>query len=196
MTIPLFPLNAVVFPDGEMQLRIFEPRYIDMVSECLRIGSGFGVCLIREGEEAGESSDFIPIGTYVKIIDWDQMEDGLLGITIKGEKRFKVLKSEVQKDNLCIGEVLWLDEYDGLLPDSYQSFSDLLKEIGNRYELSFLTESERFNEANWVSERLADLLPFEMSAKQELLEMDNALHRFDYMQGLLEKIDAGNLAYS
>jgi uncharacterized protein len=196
MMIPLFPLNAVVFPEGEMQLRLFEPRYIDMVSECLRIDSGFGICLIKEGDEAGEAADFFPMGTYVKIIDWDQMEDGLLGITVKGEKRFKVLKSEIQKDNLCVGEVLWLDEYDGLLPDSYQSFSDLLKEIGNRYELPFLTESERFNEANWVSERLADLLPFEISAKQELLEMDNALHRFDYMQGLLEKIDAGNLAYS
>lgn len=196
MTIPLFPLNTVIFPEGEMQLRIFEPRYIDMVSECLRQDDGFGVCLIEEGNEAGEAAKFFPMGTYVKIIDWDQMDDGLLGITIKGERRFKVERSEIQSDNLNIGDVIWLDEDDNLIPDAYQNFPDLLKVIGNRYELAFLTESERFNEANWVSDRLADLLPFDMSTKQALLEMDNALHRFDYMQGLLEKIDAGDLAYS
>jgi Lon protease-like protein len=196
MTIALFPLNTVVFPEGEMQLRLFEPRYIDMVSECLRLNSNFGICLIQKGEEAGKPAGFFPMGTSVKIIDWDQMADGLLGITVKGEQRFKVESFEIQSDNLSIADVSWLDEDENHIPDAYQNFPDLLKVIGNRYELSFLTESKRFNEANWVSDRLADLLPFEMSAKQALLEMDNALHRFDYMQGLLEKIDAGDLAYS
>ncbi len=196
MTITLFPLNAVIFPEGEIQLRIFEPRYLDMVSECLRLDSGFGICLIREGEEAGEAAEFFPMGTYVKVIDWDRMDDGLLGITVKGEQRFKVIQYDVQKNNLCLGDIVWLDEDDELLPDSYQSFSDLLKEIGNRYELPFVTESERFEEGNWVSDRLAELLPFELSAKQELLEMDNALNRFDYMRGLLERIDAGDIALS
>jgi len=196
MKIPLFPLNTVIFPEGELPLRLFEPRYIDMVSECLRMDSGFGICLIQEGEEAGQVAEFFPMGTYVKIIDWDKTDDGLLGITVKGERRFKVDQFEVQKDNLCVGEIIWLDEDDVLLPDAYQNFSDLLKEIGNRYELPFLMESERFDEANWVSERLAELLPFDLSAKQALLEMDDALHRFDYMQSLLEKIDAGDLAYS
>jgi hypothetical protein len=186
----------VIFPEGETQLRIFEPRYIDMISECLRTDSGFGICLIKEGKEVGENTDFFNMGTFVKIIDWDQMDDGLLGIRVKGERRFRVNNAEIRSDNLNVGEVEWLDEDDAILPDSYQSFSDLLKVIGNRYELPFLTDSERFDEANWVSDRLADLLPFEISAKQELLEMDNALHRFDYMQGLLEKIDVGDLAYS
>ena len=77
------------------------------------------------------------------------------------------------------------------MPVSYQGFSDLLKEIGNRYELPFVEQPERFDDAKWVSERLAELLPFEMSAKQALLEMDNALNRLDYMQALLEKIDSG-----
>jgi uncharacterized protein len=194
--IPLFPLNTVIFPEGEIQLRIFEPRYVDMVSECLRTDKGFGICLIMEGEEAGQAAKFFSMGTYVNIIDWDQMDDGLLAIMVKGEQRFKVIKSEIQKDNLCLGDIEWLDEDDEPMPDSYQSFSELLKEIGNRYELPFVNEAERFDEANWVSERLAELLPFEMSAKQALLEMDNALHRFDYMRGLLERIDSGDLALS
>lgn len=196
MNIPLFPLKTVIFPEGELPLKLFEPRYIDMVSECLRMDSGFGICLIEEGEEVGLPARFFPMGTYVKIIDWDKTEDGLLGITVKGERRFKVEHFEIQSDNLYRGEVTYLDEDDELIPDAYQNFSALLKEIGSRYELPFLNESERFDDANWVSERLAELLPFEMSAKQALLEMDDALHRFDYMRSLLEKIDAGDLTYS
>ncbi len=196
MNIPLFPLNTVVFPEGELPLRLFEPRYIDMVSECLRNDDGFGICLIEEGEESGTPAKFFSMGTYVKIIDWDSGDDGLLEIVVKGEQRFKVDSFEIQKDNLCIGDITFLDEDDELIPDAYQNFSALLKEIGNRYELPFLTESERFDEANWVSERLAELLPFDLSSKQALLEMDSPLNRFDYMQSLLEKIDAGDIAYS
>lgn len=196
MNIPLFPLNTVIFPEGELQLRLFEPRYIDMVSECLRSDSGFGICLIEEGEEAGSPAKFFPMGTYVKIIDWDNTDDGLLGITVKGERRFTVEHFKVLQDNLSIGDITWLEETNESIPEEYQNFSVLLKEIGNRYELDFLTESERFDEANWVSERLAELLPFDMSDKQALLEMDDAFHRFDYIQSLLEKIDAGEFALS
>jgi uncharacterized protein len=196
MKIPLFPLNTVLFPEGELQLRLFEPRYLDMVSECLRSDSGFGICLIREGEEAGDPADFFPMGTFVKVIDWDQMDDGLLGIKVMGERRFKVESYDVQKDNLCMGDVTLLDEDDELLPVTYQNFSDLLKEIANRYELPLMDVPERFEEAAWVSDRLAELLPFEISAKQSILEMDNALNRFDYMQALLEKIDSGEYSQS
>ncbi len=190
-TIPLFPLNTVLFPEGELQLRLFEPRYIDMVGECMKTGSGFGICLIQNGNEAGEPAEIYSMGTYVSIIDWDKMEDGLLGITVRGDRRFRVEETRVQEDKLCMAEVSYLDEDDDPMPDDYQGFSDLLKEIANRYELPFANESDRFDEANWVSERLAEILPFEMTAKQALLEMDNALHRLDYMQVLLEKIDAG-----
>ena len=193
MKIPLFPLNTVLFPEGELQLRLFEPRYLDMVSNCLRTDSGFGICLIHDGEEVGEAAEFFPMGTYATITDWNQMSDGLLGITVCGERRFRVEHHEIQADELCLGEVTWLDDVDDPMPDAYQGFSELLKEIAKRYELPFAREAERFDDANWVSERLAEILPFEMSAKQALLEMDSALHRLDYMQALLEKIDAGEL---
>lgn len=196
MKLPLFPLKTVLFPEGEMQLRLFEPRYIDMVSECLREGTNFGVCLIKEGNETGSPVVFFPTGTSVKIIDWEQMDDGLLGIRVKGERRFEVKNFSIQSDNLFVGDIVWPDEVDTVIPEAYQSFSVLLKEIINRYELTFLSDSDRFEEAIWVSDRLAELLPFETSAKQSILEMDNALNRFDYMQSLLEKIDAGDLALS
>lgn len=194
MKITLFPLNTVLFPESELKLRIFEPRYVDMVSECLRTDSGFGVCLISDGKAAGQPIEFFPMGTYARIIDWNQLPEGLLGITIKGERRFKVVRSGRRKNNLRVGEIIWLDDEDDLMPVSYRGFSDLLKEIASRYELPFADEPERFDEANWVSERLSELLPFELSAKQELLEMDSAFSRFDYIQALLEKIDTGKSA--
>ena len=194
MNIALFPLNTVLFPEGELKLRIFEPRYVDMVSECLRTNSGFGVCLISDGKAAGQSVEFFKMGTYARIIDWNQLPEGLLGITIQGERRFKVVEAGLKKDNLHIGEIIWLDDDDDLMPVSYRGFSDLLKEIANHYKLPFAGESDRFDEANWVSERLSELLPFELSAKQELLEMDSAFSRFDYIQALLEEIDTGKSA--
>tara|TARA_B110000196_G_scaffold278069_1_gene256960 strand:- start:28 stop:618 length:591 start_codon:yes stop_codon:yes gene_type:complete len=190
MKIPLFPLNTVLFPQGELQLRLFEPRYIDMVSECLRSDSGFGLCLRDESKEITKGVGFFPLGTYVKIIDWDQMNDGLLGIKVIGERRFKVENYDAQKNNLYIGNVTLLDEDDGLLPEAYQNFSHLLKEISKRYKLPLIDVPEQFEKATWISDRLAELLPFEITAKQSLLEMNNSLKRLDYMQALLIKINS------
>ena len=196
MQIPLFPLNVVLFPEGELKLRIFEPRYIDMVSDCLRNDTGFGVCLIQEDKDMAKSADFFSMGTYAKIIDWSQMEDGLLGIVIKGEKRFRVNSHKSSKNNLRVGEIDWLSDDDNPMPASYQNFSDLLKEIVVRYELPIGNMSDRFDEANWVSERLAELLPFDLPIKQEILEMNSASNRFEYMETLLKKIDSDKLMQS
>ena len=193
MKIPLFPLNVVLFPEGEIKLRIFEPRYLDMVSNCLKNDSGFGICLLQEEVSDENSIDFFLMGSYAKIINWDRMDDGLLGIVVKGEKRFRVNSYSRAKDKLCIGDVDWLSDDEAQIPDSYQNFSDLLKEIVTRYKLPIANTSTRYDEANWVSERLAELLPFDLFAKQEILEMNNAIHRFDYMQDLLKKIDTDKI---
>jgi len=193
MKIPLFPLNVVLFPEGELKLRIFEPRYIDMVSMCLRNDTGFGVCLIQEDKGIDKFVDFFSLGTYAKIIDWEKMENGLLGIVVKGEKRFRVHSHKRSKNNLCFGDVEWLSDDENTMPSSYQNFSDLLREIVIRYKLPIENMTDRFDEANWVSERLAELLPFDLPIKQEILEMNSASNRFEYMEDLLKKIDSENL---
>ena len=118
-TIPIFPLNVVLFPEGDLQLRLFEPRYIDMVRNCMKDDTGFGICLIKDGKEAGEAAQIFPLGTYSRIVDWEQMDDGLLGITVVGERRFRVETSKLQQDNLRTAEVTWLDEQDEPMPESY-----------------------------------------------------------------------------
>ncbi len=188
--IAIFPLNVVVFPEGELPLRLFEPRYLDMVKRCMRKDIGFGICLISKGNEAGVPAEINLFGTYVRIIDWEQLPGGLLGITVKGEKRFRIESSWLQDDNLRIADITYLDEDDDIIPENYQGFSELLKQIAERYELEIADEEERFEKATWVSERLAEILPFELSMKQTLLEMDKPLQRFDLMQALLEKVEA------
>ncbi|MEE8321544.1 MAG: LON peptidase substrate-binding domain-containing protein [Gammaproteobacteria bacterium] len=195
-TIPLFPLNTVLFPDGLLPLRIFETRYLDMVSECTRTDSGFGVCLIRKGKEAGEPEDCYKTGTYARIIDWGQGDDGLLEIIAKGEHRIRISDVHTRPNGLQEGKVARIEESEADLSATYQPFSDLLYEIANRNDLALAEDTEKFDDASWVSQRLAEILPFDLSIKQSLLEMDDALRRFDFMRMLLEKIDLDKMSVS
>ena len=94
--IPLFPLSTVLYPDGLLPLRIFEPRYLDMISEALRNQSVFGIVPIRSGREVGETPDFFDVGTIAHIDSWDQGDDGLLHIQVLGGKSFRVTSNDVQ----------------------------------------------------------------------------------------------------
>ena len=91
-TIPLFPLSAVLLPHGRMPLRIFERRYLDLVRDSMRSGESFGIVHIEQGAEVGTDAlpVLAPVGTVARIVDWDQLEDGLLGITVAGSERIAV----------------------------------------------------------------------------------------------------------
>ena len=98
--VPLFPLHTVLFPGGPLALRIFEPRYLDMVSECLRNDQPFGVCLIQSGNEAGVAASPHLTGTFARIVDWQSGDDGLLSISARGEQRFHVQETRIERDQL------------------------------------------------------------------------------------------------
>ena len=105
--LPLFPLNTVLFPGGPLPLRIFEPRYLDMVSRCLREQTGFAVVLIGEGNEATGATQFVAIGTEARIVDFDRLEDGLLGISCLGPRaRARASRPGARPDGLQRGRVL------------------------------------------------------------------------------------------
>ena len=133
-TIPLFPLRTVLFPGGPLALKIFETRYLDMVCRCLRDESGFGVILIREGEEVGKAAEIYDVGTLGQISYWEQRKDGLLGITVTGEQRFRILDSEVQSNQLRVAEVELLPNADPIaLPEKYQHMVTLLGNYRGRH---------------------------------------------------------------
>ena len=108
--IPLFPLNAVLFPGGTLSLRIFEPRYLDLVRECTRSDSGFGVCLIREGGEVGAPAVPAGTGTLARISAWDMPQLGVLHVIAVGEQRFRILERRVQGDGLTRASIQMIEE--------------------------------------------------------------------------------------
>jgi len=188
--IPLFPLNTVLFPGGPLPLRIFEPRYVDMVRACMRESAPFGVVLIRAGQEAGAVSSAAEVGTAARIIDFDQMPDGLLGITCCGEQRFRVQQRRVQADGLNIGTVSWIP-VDAVvsLPPQHAHLGQMLKRVMPQLSEIYQQLPTRYDEAGWVSSRLAEILPISLQDKQALLEMDDPLARIEQMAPLIRQAD-------
>lgn len=188
--IPLFPLHTVLYPHGRMPLRIFEPRYVDMVSECMKTDRGFGVCLIRQGSETGPAATCFNTGTYAEIIDFSRQADGLLTITIEGKRRFKVLQTGVQNNNLLTGEVAWIDpEQSGESLDEYSLLKDLYLHIVENYESLYDHEDHAAMSPMLLSYRLAEFLPFENGAKQEVLETDDAGERLELIKTNLMSLE-------
>lgn len=185
--IPLFPLHAVLFPGGPLPLRIFEPRYVEMVSHCLRTDTGFGVSLIREGHEVGEAALTYEVGTIARIVDWTQRKDGLLGITAVGQTRFRLCSAQVRPNQLIVAQVEPLpgDAHEQL-PEEYRPLADLLSRILARTEDYYAGIPMRYDDASWVSYRLAELLPVKGSVKQRLLEMDGIDERLQELQTIVE----------
>jgi uncharacterized protein len=182
--LPLFPLNTVLFPGGILPLRIFEPRYLDMVRECMRHEHGFGVCMILQGEEVGNNTASAALGCEARIIDFDQTPEGLLSITAQGVRRFHVERVKVRDNGLVIGEIAWLNHPPkrSVMPE-YSVLAQILQRVMDKANISF--DKEQLDDAHWLSWRLAEWLPLTNLERQELLQESDADTR---LQHLLEKI--------
>ena len=186
--LALFPLNAVLYPGGPLPLRVFEPRYVDMVRRSMREQSAFGVVLILSGAEAGAVASMASVGTSARIVDFFPLPDGLLGIYCLGERRFRLLRHWRQDDGLNMGEVQWLPEEPVIeLPGEYQHFGALVRkilpELGELYE----RVEKRPRDASWVGFRLAEIVPVALSDKQHWLELDEPLERLALLSPLLRR---------
>jgi len=188
MQIPLFPLRTVLYPGGPLLLRIFEPRYLDMISRCMKNSSPFGVLLIKSGSEAGPATTY-DIGTLARITDWYQGSDGLLGITAVGEQRFRLLSSSREPDGLNIGDIeLIPTETVCTLPDEYRPLANILsgvlEDLGRLYE----TLEKKFDDAGWVGYRFAEILPITPEQKQSCLEADDPVRCLEMMREALDTV--------
>ncbi|HEX7324600.1 MAG TPA: LON peptidase substrate-binding domain-containing protein [Rhodanobacteraceae bacterium] len=177
--MPLFPLNAVLFPGGTLGLRIFETRYLDMVRDCARRAALFGVCLILEGREAGGPALPAAVGTTARISDFDTLPDGLLWISVTGGERFRVLHSRVRNDGLVLGEVqAWPAERGLPVPVEFSLLPDILERLAEQAGLPWRNQPrEHYDDASWVGFRLAELLPLGNTERQQLLETTDPLER-------------------
>lgn len=187
--IPLFPLNTVLFPDGVLPLKIFEPRYLDMVGRCLREGRGFGVVTIREGGETGMLASIHQIGTMARIDDWFQLEDGLLGIKAVGESRILVESVRRQSDGLNLGCVQFVEaEVELSVPDRFRSLVLLLENVLSEMQGQFGETEPNFEDASWVGYRLAEVLPLSLEQRQLCLEVSDPIQRLEIIAPLLESL--------
>lgn len=190
VTIPLFPLNTVLFPGGVLPLRIFEPRYLDMVSQCLRTDCGIGVVLIRQGQEVGQAAETCNVGTLCKIRYWNRRPDGILGVTLEGEQRFSILSRTVSKNQSMQAEVELLPDITSYpLPGSQQYLTRILQNILGQLEPPYSTMKQQLDDADWVVSRLIELLPLDLSLKQKLLMFDSAQKKLAKIDEILKTRD-------
>ena len=187
-TLSLFPLNTVLFPGGPLPLRIFESRYLDMVSRCMKEDRSFGILLMQSGSEIGDAKT-VAVGTKARITDWYQGSDGILGITALGTERFRLSSCSRQDDGLYVGSVCALEpEQKQCVPDDYRSMGALLEviisDLGKLYE----NIETRYDDATWVGYRFAEILPISLEQKQHCLEIDDAIDRLIFLRPLLRSI--------
>lgn len=184
--VALFPLNVVLFPGGLLPLRIFEPRYLRMVSECLRNDQPFAVAAIQDGPEAGGIAATAATGTLARIIDWNEEDDGLLGLLCRGEQMFTLGEVSAEHDLLLRASITRLPlPAPQPLPADLDWVMRLFDELLQRLEPPFDSYSGVEPNADHVAGRLIELLPLPLPEKQALLEVPDATQRLRRLCGLI-----------
>jgi Lon protease-like protein len=190
MSLPLFALNAVLFPGCVLDLQIFEARYLDMIGRCMKQGEGFGVVCITEGSEVGDVPEgFSLIGCEALVTDFQQQDNGLLGIRVIGGRRFRVLNAEPQRDHLLLADVEWLeDPQEQPLQEEDDDLVALLAALAEHPMVAALNMGLSASGQQSLANQLAYLLPFSEEDKIDLLEIDDAEERLDAIQELLDEM--------
>ena len=191
-SVPIFPLNAVLYPGALLPLRIFEVRYMDMAKDCMKRSSPFGVCLIKEGQEVGAPALPEKVGCIARIAECDMEELGILKVKAEGTERFRIVSSEVNKAGLIVAEIE-KHEPEGPAGEAagFPECAEFLRKVIAGIGPERFAEPLRFEDASWVGFRLAEILPLRNDVKQKLLELTDAslrvaiLHRFLKQQKLI-----------
>ena len=187
-TLPLFPLNTVVFPGGQLPLRIFEQRYLDMVKQAIADNTPFGICAIREGSETGTPAVPYAVGTRVHITDWDMPQTGILHIETQAVERFVIRSTRTEPSGLLIGSVDAVSVEPAIaVPDELELAVEILRHIIDEYGDAHFPAPHEFGNAVWVGYRLSEVLPLKLSIKQSLLEMNDSVMRLRILTEFLKK---------
>ena len=187
--LPLFPLNVVVCPKGIMNLRIFEPRYLDMTKTCLRENTSFGIVAVLPERKVDMTNHlpFASVGTLVDILDADVSKEDLIMISCQGSNRIKVNGFTIQEDGLVIGEVLNIDnDLQIPIPDDLKKVSENLKRLIESLPEQGISERDipimkpyEYENATWVSNRWVELLDIPLIDKQRLMQIDSPIVRLE-----------------
>ncbi|MFO2464568.1 LON peptidase substrate-binding domain-containing protein [Pseudomonas sp. 15FMM2] len=190
MSLAMFPLNTVLFPGCTLDLQLFEARYLDMISRCMKKGENFGVVCILEGAEVGLAPEgYAVVGCEALIRDFKLQDNGLLGIRVEGGRRFRILEAEVRHDQLLVADVQWLED----LPEHPLEAQDadllaLLEALAEHPMVASLDMGSEAQGQQALGNKLAYLLPFTETNKVALLQLDDPQQRLDAIQELLDQM--------
>lgn len=188
LDIPIFPLNTVLFPGGVQPLKIFEQRYLDMAAACMKAASPFGICLIDKGNEVGEAATPHLLGTLASITDWEMEQLGILLISTRGGRRFRIVESHADDDKLLRAKVELLPEPGAVtLPPERRRLLPLLRRVVADLGPERIPEPHDYDNALWVGYRVTEVLPIQNLAKQKLLELDDPLARLEILEKFLDQ---------
>ena len=197
-SLPLFPLSAVLFPDGLLSLRVFEVRYLDMVAKCRKAGAPFGVVSLTRGSEVrqpGTQEAFAQVGTLATIQDFEQPQAGLMMVRATGTQRFRITASDQLKHGLWVADVERLPGDMAVpVPEDLQPTADALQRLIQSLQLKAdqpgpmpLLPPWRLDDCGWVANRWCELLPLPVALKQRLMELDNPLVRLELVSDVLSR---------
>ncbi len=197
-SLPLFPLNTVLFPGGLLPLRVFEVRYLDMIGRCQRAGAPFGVVCLTQGNEVrqpGSKEAFCSVGTLATITDFDNPQPGLMIIRASGTQRFRITSRDQLKHGLWIADVQRLPADQSVpLPSDLQNTADALRKLIDSLQQRNGPEGQlplqgpwRLDDCGWVANRWCELLPLPTEMKQRLMELDNPLVRLELVSDVLAR---------
>jgi uncharacterized protein len=195
-SLPLFPLGTVLFPQGALPLRIFEVRYLDMITKCIQTGAPFGVVALTQGVEVqvpqGQEA-FADVGTLATITHHASPQPGLKVVQCVGAQRFRILHRERLKHGLWVADVEHIDHDMSVnLPDELQTAAIALRNVVATLPPQAIAPSSApadqcWNDCAWVANRWCELLPIPLQLKQRMLELDNPMIRLELVNDLLEK---------
>lgn len=190
MNLALFPLSTLLFPGCQLDLQLFEPRYLDMLGRCLKQGNSFGIVGIIEGKEVGlAAGSFSLIGCEALIRDWQQLPNGLLGIRVEGGRRFRVSDSWVEPDQLTCAEIEWLEEApEQPLLEQHADLVALQQALANHPLVDNLGMAGTATGQRMLANQLAYLLPLSITEKAQLLALNNPLQMLKQIQILLDRL--------
>jgi len=206
-SLPLFPLNTVLFPDGSISLQIFEVRYLDLIGKCFKNGTPFGVVSLLQGQEvrqrdpaqpAGDAfanEVFADVGTLAHIVEFAIPQSGLMVIRCNGGARFRIRERRQLKHGLWLADAntLAADQPspvpEDLLPIA-QGLAHVVEQQEQQAGLSapLLNPPYRFDDCGWVANRWCDVLALPAATKQGLLQLDSPLLRLELVGDLLAKM--------
>jgi Lon protease-like protein len=195
LELALFPLQAVLFPGGLLNLKVFEARYLDLISTCLRENTPFGVVALRRGTEARqpdqkeEATLFETRGTMCVVADVDSAQSGILQVRCHGTQRFDVTSSRQQPDGLWRAQVRLVDGDEAVLPtdpmiETVRGLANAIATLKQQGTEPF-QKPFQFDNAGWVANRWCEILPISLAAKQKLMELPDPAIRLQLVDEFL-----------